>query len=109
MTSPSGYGRRSRGISDTTVISVTTPPKYDPTLVERAALDEVVELHPTRLTIDELCLRIVGDPHDDAEVEIAKEAARSLRASGLIRYRNDEQVVEATQVALRAHELMASS
>jgi hypothetical protein len=41
-----------------------TPPQYDPALVERAVLEEVIDLHPERLTVAELLLRIAGDPED---------------------------------------------
>jgi aryl-alcohol dehydrogenase-like predicted oxidoreductase len=82
-----------------------TPPKYNPKLVEHAILVEVIEQHPSRLTIRELTLRIVSDPDDSTEVETATDAIRDLRRSGLVRYRNDDQLVEPTQAALRAHAL----
>lgn len=85
-----------------------TPPKYNPELVARAVLEEVLRRHPERLTIAELSLWIVGDPEDDLEVETAIEAIHNLRASGLVRYRNDDRVVEATHAALRAAALLAS-
>lgn len=83
------------------------PSKYDPQLVERAAFEEVLRRHPARLTVGELLLRIVGDPEDDLEVEVAAEAIHSLRASGLIRYRKDDRIVEATDAALGAVTLLA--
>ncbi len=83
--------------------------KYDPELVERAVLEEILRLYPQRLTVEEMSLRIVGDPEDEREVETAAEAIRSLRASGLVRYRNDEQLVEPTQAVLRYVALMGSS
>lgn len=90
-----------------TVAGRATPPKYNPELVEQVILIEVIEHHPARLTVDELALRIVSDPADDTEVETAIEAVRDLRRSGLIRYRNDDEVVEPTQVALRASVLFS--
>jgi len=54
------------------------------------------------LTVGELALRIVSDPEDRMEVETATEAIRDLRRSGLVRYRNDDQVVEATHAAVSA-------
>lgn len=86
-----------------------TPPKYDPELVERAVLEEVMEQHPARLTVGELALRIVADPEDSLEVETATHAAWDLRRSGLVRYRNDDQVVELTHAALRAFALLAGT
>lgn len=84
-----------------------TPPKYNPELVGQVILIEVIEHHPARLTVDELALRIVADPDDTTEVETATEAVRDLRRSGLIRYRNDDEVVEPTHAALRAYTLFS--
>jgi DNA-binding transcriptional ArsR family regulator len=81
-------------------------PNYDPELVERAILEEVIDRHPERLTVHELALRIVADPDDGLEVDTATNAIRELRRSGLIRYRNDDEVVDPTQAALRAHALL---
>jgi hypothetical protein len=84
---------------------VSTSPKYDREKVGEAILFEVIEQHPTRLTVDEIMLRIVADSDDTAEVQTATEAALDLRRSGLVRYRNDDRLVEPTQAALRAHAL----
>lgn len=81
-------------------------PSHDPELVEHTFLEEAIDLHPTRLTIGEWVLRIAGDPLDDSEVETIKHAIRDLRHHGLVRYRNDDRVVEPTQAALRAHALL---
>jgi hypothetical protein len=80
----------------------STPPKYDLALVGQVILEEALELHPQRLTVGELALRIVGDPDDGVEVETVTEAIRNLRRSGLVRYRNDDQVVEPTHAAFSA-------
>lgn len=85
-----------------------TPPKYDPALVERAVLEEVVELHPERLTVAELSLRIAADPEDGRETEAIAHAIRDLRRSGLVRYRNADRIVEPTHPALRAAGLLLS-
>lgn len=84
------------------IVGRATPPKYDPTLVEQVILEEAIELHPQRLTVGELSLRIVSDPEDSMEVETATHAIRDLRRSGLLRYRNDDEVVEPTHAAFRA-------
>jgi hypothetical protein len=86
-----------------------TPPKYNPTLVGETILIEIIEQHPTRLTVDELALRIVSDPDDSGEVEAATDAIRDLRRACLVRYRNDDRLVEPTQAALRAHELLIAT
>lgn len=80
-------------------------PNYNPALVRQVILDEALELHPQRLTIRELSLRIVSDPKDSTEVEAATEAICDLRRSGLLRYRNDDQVVEPTHAAFSAAEI----
>jgi hypothetical protein len=77
----------------------------DPALVRQVILDEALELHPQRLTVRELSLRIVSDPGDGSEMEAAADAIRDLRRSGLLRYRNDDQVVEPTHAAFSAAEI----
>jgi len=81
-------------------------PKYDPVKVGRTLLFEIIEQHPTRLTVDELVLRIVADLEDSVEVETATEAIHDLRRSSLVRYRDDDELVEPTQAALRAYALL---
>jgi Helix-turn-helix domain len=85
------------------------PPKHDLDLVARAILEEVLRRHPEGLTVAGLSLRIVGDPEDVREVETVAEAIQSLRASGLIRYRDDDQLVEPTQAVLLYMALLRSS
>jgi hypothetical protein len=84
----------------------TTPPVYRPNLVEAALLAEVVDLHPARLTVHELSLKVAADPHDRREIETITDGVRELRRCGLLRYRNDDEVVEPTQAALHAVELL---
>jgi hypothetical protein len=76
--------------------------------LERTVLTEVVQLHPELLTIPELILRTVSDPQDEPMKEKIGLAARELRRSGLVRYRNDDEVVEPTHAALRTHELFTA-
>jgi hypothetical protein len=83
-----------------------TPPKYDLGIVEAAILEVAAELHPQHLTARGLALRIVGDPDDGREVEIATRAICNLKEYGLFRVRDDE-IVEPTQAALRAFALLA--
>jgi hypothetical protein len=70
--------------------------------LERTVLHEIVELHPERLTIPELILRIARDPRDEATGERVRIATRDLRRSGLVRYRDGNEIVEPTHAALRA-------
>lgn len=88
-------------------IDAPIPSKYNPDLVGQVILNEIIEQHPVRRTIGELSLRIVADPDDVREVETAIEAVRDLRRSGLVRYRDDDLLVEPTQPALRAFELLS--
>lgn len=74
--------------------------------LERTVLHEIVELHPERLTIAELILRVARDPGDKAAGERIRIAARELRCSGLARYREGDEVVEPTHAALRAFVLL---
>jgi hypothetical protein len=90
-------------------MTTTTPPKYNSTRVGEVILIEIIEQHPARLTVDELALRIVSDPDDGEEVETATDAVRDLRRACLVRYRNDDRLVEPTQAALRAHELLTAT
>lgn len=82
-----------------------TPPKYDVAIVEAVVLEMAAELHPQRLTANDLLLRIVSDPDDSREVGTATHAIRSLRELGLLSDRDDE-VVEPTPAALRACALL---
>jgi len=76
--------------------------------LERTVLTEVVQLHPELLTISELILRIARHPDDEATKEEIGNAVRDLRRSGLVRYRDSEQVVEPTHAALRAYDLLTA-
>lgn len=82
------------------------PPQYDLAIVEAVILEVAAELHPQRLTAEELSLRIVSDPKDAREIETATQAICNLREFGLFSGRNDE-IVEPTQAALRACALLA--
>jgi hypothetical protein len=76
--------------------------------LERSVLHEIVELHPERLTIPELILRIARDPGDEAAEERIRIATRDLRRSGLVRYRDDDEIVEPTHATLRAFVLLTA-
>jgi hypothetical protein len=76
--------------------------------LEQAVLTEIVQLHPEQLTIPELILRVAHDPDADATKEEVRHATRELRRSGLVRYRNDDEVVEPTHAALRTHDLFTA-
>jgi hypothetical protein len=79
-----------------------------PAELERTVLTEIVELHPELLTIDELILRVARHPRDETTKEEIRNAIRDLRRSGLVRYRDDDEVVEPTHAALRAFDLLTA-
>lgn len=76
--------------------------------LERTVLAEVIELHPELLTIAELIQRIARRPEDETTKEEIRNAIRDLRRSGLVRYRDDGEVVEPTHAALRAFDLLTA-
>jgi hypothetical protein len=80
--------------------------KCPPEAVERVVLEEVIELLPVRMTVSELCSWIAANSEDHREVETIREAIRDLKRSGLLRYRNDDQVVEPTQAVVQAFALL---
>jgi aryl-alcohol dehydrogenase-like predicted oxidoreductase len=86
--------------------ALATAPKYDPVKVGAVLLHEIVEQHPTCLTVEGLGLRIVGDPEDEREIETVLKAIRELRESGLVRYEDVVGIVEPTQAALHAYSLL---
>lgn len=77
--------------------------------LERTTLVEVIELHPERLTIEELIVRTATNPDDFKKADAIRQAIRDLRRSGLVRYRNDDELVEPTHAALAAYELLTAS
>ncbi|MGN6257014.1 MAG: hypothetical protein ACTHN3_04585 [Solirubrobacterales bacterium] len=72
--------------------------------VESAVLRQLLDLHPTRLTLEEL-LREVGGGHGGfAEHDAIKRAVRDLAAVGLLH--DGEEFVAPTRAALRFSELL---
>lgn len=70
--------------------------------VERAVLEEVIDLHPDHLTPSELVLKMSGERDEDEEL---RDAIRDLEGSGLVRRIGG--VVAPTHAALRAATLFA--
>jgi hypothetical protein len=68
-------------------------------------LEVAIEERAKQLTVGGLWRKIVADPEDSKEVEIATQAIDDLERSDLLRYLNDE-VVKLTPAAVRAHELL---
>lgn len=68
--------------------------------LEASVLEHLAELHPDRLTADELALSMGGRY---GQIAFA-DALAALRCSGLIRDNGD--LVELTHAAVNAHELL---
>jgi predicted transcriptional regulator len=72
--------------------------------VESAVLQQLLDLHPTGLTLDELA-REFGAKHSDfATHDAVERAVRDLSAAGLLH--KGEEFVVPTRAALRFNELL---
>lgn len=76
--------------------------------LERTVLEEIIDLHPQRITVAELHLRIARDPEDCVEREAVRHAVRELRCDGVIRYSNDDEVIEPTLAASSVFDLLTA-
>ena len=73
--------------------------------VESAVLRQLLDLHPTQLTLAELMRELAGgDRGDFAERDAVKRAVRELAAVGLLH--KGEEFVAPTRAALRFSELL---
>lgn len=72
--------------------------------VESAVLRQLLDLHPTQLTIAELMREVGGDRGDFAEHDAVERAVRELASVGLL-HRGDDFVTP-TRAALRFSELI---
>jgi hypothetical protein len=72
--------------------------------VESAVLRQLLDLHPTRLTLEELWRELGGDRGGFAERDALERAVRDLTAVGLL-HRGTEFVTP-TRAALRFSELL---
>lgn len=72
--------------------------------VESAVLRQLLELHPTRLTLAELVRELGGDHASFAERDAVERAVRDLSAVGLLH--RGEHFVEPTRAALRFSDLL---
>jgi hypothetical protein len=73
--------------------------------VESAVLRQLLELHPTRLTLAELRREMSGACEGFAERDAVERAVRELIAAGLLHSGREEFVVP-TRAALRFNELL---
>jgi hypothetical protein len=72
--------------------------------VESALLRQLLDLHPTRLTLDELTREFSASSGSFAERDAVERAVRDLAGVGLL-HRSEEFVVP-TRAALRFSELL---
>ncbi len=71
--------------------------------VEAAVLQQLLDLHPTRLTLAELIRELGGEHAGFAERDSVERAVRSLSATGLLH--EGEGLLAPTRAALRFSEL----
>jgi hypothetical protein len=72
--------------------------------VESAVLQQLLDLHPTRLTLDELTREFGARSSDFAAHDAVERAVRDLTAAGLLH--RGEEFVAPTRAALRFNELL---
>lgn len=73
--------------------------------VESAVLRQLLELHPARVTLEELTREVVGNRRDFAERDAVDRAVRDLAGAGLL-HSGSEEFVTPTRAALRFSELL---
>ena len=72
--------------------------------VESAVLQQLLDLHPTRLTLEELTREFGVKNSDFAAHDAVERAVRDLTAAGLLH--RGEEFVAPTRAALRFNELL---
>jgi hypothetical protein len=73
--------------------------------VEAVVLHQLLDLHPTRLTMNELMREVSGSRGSFAERDAVLRAVRELDAVGLL-HSEAEEFVSPTRAALRFRELL---
>jgi hypothetical protein len=76
----------------------------DDAVTESAVLQQVLELHPTHLTLEELVREMGEDERGRAGREAIERAVRDLVAAGLLHY--SDTFVRPTRAALRFEQLL---
>jgi predicted transcriptional regulator len=71
---------------------------------ESMVLQQLLDLHPTRLTVSELSRELSGDRGGFTERDALERAVRDLAAAGLVH--RSEEFVAPTRAALRFSELL---
>lgn len=81
----------------------TTPPRYDPEVLEHAVIGEALYLHPQHLTREEFVRNMTVGPDDPGRGDDVNVAINSLERSGLLR--DHAGTVVPTHAAVRFAEL----
>ncbi len=71
---------------------------------ESAVLQQVLDFHPTQVTLEELVREVGGESAEFAERDAVDRAVRDLGGAGLLRRHGD--LVLPTRAALRFNELL---
>jgi hypothetical protein len=74
--------------------------------VESALLQRVLDLHPTRVTGDELVRDLAGEEVDFAARDSVERAIRELTGAGLL-HRTDDGFVTPTRAAIHFADLLS--
>ncbi len=72
---------------------------------EAALIQRVLDLHPTRVTFDELVRDLAGEDADFAARDGIERAVRELTGAGLL-HRTDDDFVTPTRAAVHYGELL---
>jgi hypothetical protein len=75
--------------------------------VESALLQRVLDLHPTRMTDDELVRDLNGEEVDFAARDSVERAIRELIGAGLL-HRTDDGLITPTRAALHFGDLLGA-
>ena len=76
----------------------------DDAATESAVLQQVIALHPTQVTLEELVRELAAEAAGFAERDAIERAVRDLTATGLLHHRDG--FVLPTRASLRFHELL---
>lgn len=79
-------------------------PAAEDAAVESAILEQLLALHPTQITFEELLREVAAEPEDFTERDAVERAVRDLAAAGLLHRTND--FVLPSRAALRFDELL---
>ncbi|HXF30298.1 MAG TPA: hypothetical protein VN522_02170 [Solirubrobacterales bacterium] len=73
--------------------------------VESALLQRVLDLHPTRVTADELVRDLAGEDADFGARDAVERAIRELTGAGLL-HRTEDGLITPTRAAIHFGELL---